>query len=378
MVVMKSTAFLSVVLTAILSLYFINQSRSVEGCAYSLSNPFCSLDCTETAAARLPSVKIVAPGGNGDYTTIQEAVDSAVPGDIIRVIGGVYTGKIVVTNSGTRLRPITIEAYPGHKPIIVPGKSEGDRVEIDAEWIVFQGFEVMKGRDGVKLYKGNNVIRNNKIHRNSYQGILVVSTDNITIENNIIEWNGTGKGECYSEDWGGSSPKHCHGIYLSDYKCEGISGVTIRGNVLRNHGGRGILMNGLKCSSWIENLDIEKNLIENNSWGMAIYHRVRDSRIKNNRFILEKYPSTDDTSHAHLGIWKSSNNEIQNNYFESSNPGAAALEVFDMESADNSVDYNTWKIKSGYWKWNDSWRNDFQDEYQKMSGWDKNGKIIHD
>ena len=139
---MKSTVILSVVLTVILSLYFINQSEAVGGGSYALSNPSNCADCAETAAVRLPSVKIVAPGGNGDYTTIQEAVDSAVPGDIIRVIGGVYTGKIVVKNSGTRLRPITIEAYPGHKPIIVPGKGEGDRVEIDAEWIVFQGFEV--------------------------------------------------------------------------------------------------------------------------------------------------------------------------------------------------------------------------------------------
>ncbi|MEQ9618987.1 MAG: right-handed parallel beta-helix repeat-containing protein [Deltaproteobacteria bacterium] len=374
---MKSTAILSVVLTAILPLYFIDQAPAVVGGVYTLSDPSSCADCVESAGARLPSVKIVAPGANGDYTTIQGAVDSAVPGDIIRVIGGVYTGKIVVKNSGTRLRPITIEAYPGHKPIIVPGKGEGDRVEIDAEWIVFQGFEVMKGWDGVKLYKGNNIIRNNKIHRNTYQGILIISTDNITIENNIIESNGTGKGECYNKDWRGSSPKHCHGIYLSDFECKGISGVAIRGNVIRNHGGRGIQMNGSKCSTWIENLDIEKNLIEDNSWGMAIYHHVRNSRITNNKFILEKYPSTDDTSHTHLGIWKSSNNEIQNNYFQSANPGVAALEVFDAESADNSVDYNTWKIKSGDWKWNDSWRNDFQSQYQRTTGWDENGKIIN-
>jgi len=319
---------------------------------------------------------VVAPGGNGDYRTIQEASDNAVPGDIIRVIKGVYQGRIDIKNSGTRSKPITIEAYPGHHPIIVPGKGDEDRVEINAEWIVFQGFEVMKGWDGIKLYKGNNVIRNNKIHDNRYQGILVVSTDDITIEGNTIESNGTGNGECYEKDWGGVSPKHCHGIYVSDFDCTGISGITIRGNTIKNHAGRGILVNGYKCSSWIEDLEIKDNVIENNSWGMGLYYQVKDTRIEKNKFVLDKFPPTDDTSHTHLGIWKSSENIIRNNKFISSNTKVAAIEVFDEESANNDVDYNYWKVNSSDWKWNDQWRDDFQKSYQDVTGWDENGDIV--
>jgi len=331
---------------------------------------------TEFVLSRtMSSIKIVDSRGRGDYTTIQQAVDDAVPGDTIRVIGGVYQGKINISNSGTRERPITIEAYPGHKPIIVPGSESGKRVEFNAEWIVFQGFEIMKGWDGIKIYKPNNVIRQNYIHDNKYMGILVVSTDNTIIEGNKIENNGVCSSCCFDKASGRSSPKHCHGIYLSDYKCMGLDNTIIKDNYISGHGGRGIQWNGAKCDTTMNNTLVEGNTIENNSWGLAMYYNVEGSVIKNNKFINNKRPKTDDSDWTFLGIWKSKNNSIEGNSFSSSLDDFSPLFVMDSTSAQNEVNGNVWKINSQEWIWKGSSRDDFSRDYQKVTGWDKDGRI---
>lgn len=40
----------------------------------------------------LPDTITVDGSGGGDFTTIQEAIDAASPGDLIRVLPGVYPG----------------------------------------------------------------------------------------------------------------------------------------------------------------------------------------------------------------------------------------------------------------------------------------------
>lgn len=207
--------------------------------------------------------RIVDASGGGDFRSIQSALVGAGPGTVILVKNGTYNGKINISTSGTENNPVTITSYPEHNPVIVPGTETGNRVEFNAEYVVLEGFEIRGGYDGVKIYQGNNTIRNNYIHDNLYQGILIISADNIIVECNTISDNGVDPGECEFDDV--SSPKHCHGIYMSDFECAGIDSTVIRNNHIYGHGGRGILWNGQGCGSEISDTIVDGNLIENNS-----------------------------------------------------------------------------------------------------------------
>lgn len=328
-------------------------------------------------------VLIVAKDGSGDYSSIQVALNNSRSGDTIQVKDGVYVERVNFTRSGTREEPIAVVNYPNHSPVIDPGggtypaeccpSSGTPRVEFNAEWIILEGFEIRYGWNGVKLYKGHNTIRDNWIHHNRYHGILVVSTGDVFIDGNTIEDNGTDPGACYKSEWGGESPKHCHGIYMSDFFCTGMSDITIRGNVLSDHGGRGVQWNGIECSSKMQNTLVENNIIENNSWGIVLWSNVNDSVIRNNTFVMEKYPFTDDNSHTFVGILNSVNNIFKNNIFYSTRGDVAALETFDSASGQNTFDYNLWKVGTNSWKWEDSWRSDFNSNYKSVTGWDGNG-----
>ena len=336
---------------------------------------------------------VVAKDGSGDYNSIQTAVNNAKPGDTIQVKNGVYNEGVVFKISGTSSKPITLINYPGHSPVIDPGGGAYPseccqpnvpplRVEVRAEWIIIEGFEIRHGWDGVKFLKSHNTIRNNWIHHNRYQGVLIISANDILIDGNTIEYNGTDPGACYDNAWGGESPRHCHGIYMSDYSCTGTSDITIRGNVISNHGGKGIQWNGYDngagqsngCSSKMVGTLVENNVIENNSWGMSLYHNVQGSMIINNTFVLEKYPQTNDTSHTFVAIWGSTGNIFKNNIFYSTNGDVHGVQIRDSVSGQNTFDYNLWNVKSESWVWKDSWRSDFTSSYRSLTSWDKNSQ----
>ena len=181
-----------------------------------------------------PREVIVDAAGNGDYSGIQQAVREAVPGTIITVRAGTYNENIVFSNNGTAELPITLRNYPGETPVIIPGTGLAKRVELNAEYIVVEGFEILGGYDGVKVYKSNNIIRNNYVHNNKFTGILVAVTtaeiSNVVIENNVVESNG------FEPDTGnpfpGLSLKNVHGIYISDFACLGTNNITIRNNTV--------------------------------------------------------------------------------------------------------------------------------------------------
>ena len=138
---------------------------------------------SETPGTNTPNKTefIVAKDGSCDYTTIRAAVDNSKPGDTIQVKDGVYNEGVSFRTSGTSTRPITLMNYPGHSPVIDPGGGAyppdySHRVELWAEWIIIEGFEIRYDWDGVKVFMPHNTIRGNWIHHNKYNGILIIST----------------------------------------------------------------------------------------------------------------------------------------------------------------------------------------------------------
>jgi parallel beta-helix repeat protein len=207
--------------------------------------------------------------GDGDYINIQEALDNANEGDIIKVYSGIY--ESIDIEKTIVLEGISHEFENGSdtgKPVLI-GRNNNDRpIQLDCvNDCVIQGFELCIGRYGILVYSSsNNILSDNNISK-CEQGIhgdtiLGPSSDNI-IENNYITDN------IY------------YGIHL-----EHVKNNTIRYNVITHNGEKGIYLfdtNGTK----IHNNHISHNgpiiFRHINNAGISIYSSS-DTIIEKNQF----------------------------------------------------------------------------------------------
>lgn len=271
-----------------------------------------------------PSPTPTPPSGSTvTIGAMQTAINAASPGDTICIGNGTWSGPLHIS------KRIILKAAPGASPVIEPGLDSNGKVWIytGAEGTVVEGFEVRYGYEGFKIFASNVTLRGNYIHHNRLGNIMLVAdTKPLTsglIEDNEIDWPGyDSRNRVYS----GVSPKNAHGIYFSDYRCRGISGVTVRRNTFRNGGGRAIQGNTESCgnSGSVRNNLIEDNLIENHSYGIIGWVNFNDNIIRGNIISTYDYPSTNDTDHYCVGFWKSNGNLIANNECEPSMLGNAA------------------------------------------------------
>jgi hypothetical protein len=109
------------------------------------------------------------------WRSIQHAVNSAAAGDVIYVRTGTYAEQVNVTHSGADGQSISIENYPGERPVVDSGFTKEYGFNITGNYIRIKGFEI-------RNCKGNSALSNARGH---VAGIGVYSS-NVTIEENII------------------------------------------------------------------------------------------------------------------------------------------------------------------------------------------------
>lgn len=113
---------------------------------------------------------IVDNEGDGDYTNIQDAIDNASEGDIIKVYSGFYKGDIII-NKRIILIGVPEEFGRGNdtgKPVIDGGNNA---VTVIANNVVISGFIIQNASSGVKILSNYNKIEENVI-RNCEIGIF--------------------------------------------------------------------------------------------------------------------------------------------------------------------------------------------------------------
>lgn len=337
---------------------------------------------------------VVAPTG-GTHTSIGAAYSAASCGDLIWVRNGTYTltSGLFLSKTCTEGNELVIQNYPGESPKVTCSNPETDakRVNITGPYHTWDGIEVYSCYNGFNVHASNVKILNSKIHNNMLFGIVTVTDqgelNNLEFAYNTVEVNGyietadctVGiKTDCdpHVAPWNPAenvSPKNSHGIYLSDgSNCNGLNGVHVHHNLLRHAGGRGLQMNGSECigTSVIQNVLVEENTFENNSWGIALFYGVTDIEISNNDFVINSWPATNDTDHTFIGLWSVENSEISNNEFTSSSSGVQPLRFYDNISGcpENNINSNTWDVNSDDWLWNESGRSDFGSGFESVSG----------
>ena len=164
-----------------------------------------------------------------DYVNIQEAIDAAVPGDIIEVQSGTYSENVNVTKQLT-LRCVDISAK---KPVVDAGQ-EGNAITISADGITLEGFNVTNSLGsgaevwaGIKVTSTGNTITGNTAFNNE-NGILLAYFDNNTIKGNDAIHNIYGirlKGSNDNEIATNNLSSNNYGIFLTS-----SDGNNIRGN----------------------------------------------------------------------------------------------------------------------------------------------------
>ena len=255
--------------------------------------------------------KVVAKDGSGNYTSIVDGLVGISAGQTLWVKDGIYNEYPIITKAS-----VTLKAYPGAKPVLDCGLTKPasyySRIEIKAENVTVEGFEVRRCWDGIKVYKDGTVLRNNNIHDNLYQGILAVSVNNLLMEGNRSASNGK-----YCEGWPNAltgtniSPRHCHGIYVSNYvsACKDLSGIKVYNNFLEDNPGHGFQVNGEGCPDNSVQVELKGNTIKNNGAGMVMYRSgtfASKADVRGNNFICETYPVDSDFSvsdHNCISIW---------------------------------------------------------------------------
>jgi hypothetical protein len=257
---------------------------------------------TQTAHAVTYYVDRLLPGKDSNagttentaFFTIAKCVTVAInPGDTCLVKNGTYTETINLRYSGTAGKPITLNNYPGHSPVIKFATSSS-RVYIQSilggvnsiSYVTVEGFEITGGWDGVKFENANNlVLRRNRIHHNHNQGILGWGYQ-VTIDQNTVNHNGRFT-EC------ASTPSVCnkdHGLYISG------TYFTITNNIVYDNLAHGIQVAGYPYDpashtspayAGGSNWTIANNTIAYQNYGVGIIFwqpGATNDRIENNIF----------------------------------------------------------------------------------------------
>ncbi len=296
------------------------------------------------------------PGSGGpgnppeDFTSIQDAINVAQPGDTVFVYNGTYYENIVVN------RTINLIGE-NKKNTTINGGGIRSVVYVNVSWVNVTGFTV-NGSEPSCFYGGielndvqNCSIFNNNISSNKGDGIYFILSSNNHITNNIVSSNNFGiflrsspNNEITNNNVSSSIIDGIHLSKSSDYN-------IITSNNLSNND-CGISLMDSNCSiitsnnAWnnyngISLIRSRNNTITNNSFsynnnGICIYHSSNNTIVNNNV-----------SSNSHgigIGLDHSNNNTITNNNAFSNNWHG----IHFLSSSRNKLSGNT-MINNGIW-----------------------------
>ena len=129
------------------------------------------------------SVTITVPD---DFSTIQQAVDAASPGDTVFVRAGTYNEVVTVETDN-------LELTGENKLTTIIDRTGGDNqatVNIKANRVTVSGFTIQNSYDGIRLDRSSfSTVSGNIISVCSYRGIILVGSSFVTVSGNTLTDN---------------------------------------------------------------------------------------------------------------------------------------------------------------------------------------------
>ncbi len=219
-----------------------------------VSNPllFAAVALILFAAIAVPaSAADLTVGANGQFKTIQQAVDAANSGDTVRVAPGTYTENVVVN------KPLTITAA-STRPTVRAADASKDVFLLTSSGVRIDGLTLSGGASGVQLQNTSKCVVTNIIARDNVRAVYLSHSAENEISNSNLAGNG-------------------YGVY-GDY----ASSNTISTNVATGEKGNGIALgDGIFLNYGDSNTITRNNLSANYVFGISLYHSLRNI-ISNN------------------------------------------------------------------------------------------------
>ena len=355
-----------------------------------------SLISDDDSSAHFSREITVDDEGDGNFTSIQAAINNALPGDTIKIYSGIYNESLDIDTNGIIMEGIDQELGLGEDEglPIVDGVYSGDVIILNADNIVIRNLIIRNSGQilfdaGLQIYSDyntisrcvfygnrygininlhdNNIITENIITLNSADGIIIFSSNGNTISNNNI------------------SDNELQGIFLLDanqniitqnvLNLNGNDGVHISDFCQYNEISHNIInlngIDGIKVF-FHDNSDniILDNTINYNVWNGIHFLAGHDNQILYNSIYANHYNG------IHFGN-ADKNNIIGNTISYSSNEGI----FISYNGRDNEIYYNNIIFNSANDKGENIWNNEFPlggNHWTYYNGVDSNGDGIGD
>ncbi|OYT29896.1 hypothetical protein B6U98_01150 [Thermoplasmatales archaeon ex4572_165] len=255
---------------------------------------------------------IVDNEGDGDYQTIQQAIDNANSGDIIQIYSGIYNEKLIIQKERITLKGIDHELGAGtdtEYPII-NGDQIGNVIEIygkhcqitsciiqnsghgifDAGIFILSNEVIISTNGIVSNQYGilvnnctENIIENNYILSNTMDGIYLLFTEENIISNNIIRENGFQGMFMYEANK--------NTITENTFSLNGKDGIHLRNTCMNNEITKNIIhsnsIDGIKImDSNVYYNNLNNNEIYSNGWNGVHIVNGQSNIISDNMIYL--------------------------------------------------------------------------------------------
>ncbi|HYO55514.1 right-handed parallel beta-helix repeat-containing protein [Archangium sp.] len=249
-----------------------------------------------TATPRFTREWVVSTSGGdtGDgsaarpFRSISKALSMAGPGEVVRVLAGTYTERIVIgdnARAGSESAPITLQGEG--KPRIVPGSGSGALVQVRRPHWIIDGFELDVQRQPAYAvtFQGNvrgSTLANSELHHGTH-GAAITTYDGATgavIENNHI--HGFVKS---------SGNQDSHGVVVQPTSHD----ITVRNNDIHDNSGDSVQCLGPEGFSSLPPADgllVENNHFYANRENAVDIKTCRNVTIRNNKMHGFKPSST--------------------------------------------------------------------------------------
>jgi len=308
-----------------------------------------------------PHIFYVGGAGSNNYTSIQEAINAANNGDIIKVYPGIYDGPIVINKEIKLMGDPVINGHGGYG------------IKIEANNTLVENFTVFNCSTGIYVHNNsftlrNATIQNCTIHGSTYgihaygnYNVIADCKINVSLGGRGIEINGN-----ENEIVGNEISSNRAYIGIDIYRCNNtiknnvingsftysmeVYGSSTYDNIITGNNiyvnGNGIIISYAYSNTFLNNTInaskdgiqfqhessnnlIEKNEIKSNLYG--IYIGVYEGKYDNNSFL-------DNNIQANSGIYLqyATNSTFINNNIESTN-----YAIYIENSTNNSFKNNT-------------------------------------
>lgn len=141
-----------------------------------------------------PAVYVKSDGDDGNagtqdapVRTFARAFEIRAPGQDVRVFGGTYTEKLLVSKSGTADSPIRVLPVAGEKVVLdAAGKAAGKPIDITGNYIHVQGFEAKGSGNQCADITGDDVVLCNIDAHDCESHGIQIGSQRVWVEGNTI------------------------------------------------------------------------------------------------------------------------------------------------------------------------------------------------